>query len=126
MEVFKLNNGIDITIEDDLPTKNLFSDLGIDDKNKCEDLGQIFTADNEHERLPPLMTIINNPDNSEIEKFYDPCIESKYTKIVRYKKMTPTTKKLQKIHANLWRSHDPFLLSRKSYLSLFLDPTFEE
>ena len=48
-------------------------------------MGQILTANNEHERFPPLMAIINDPDNNEIEKLCDPYIESKHTKIVRYK-----------------------------------------
>ena len=94
MEVSKLNDGIDIMIEDDLLTKNLSFDSGMDDKDKCEDLEQTFIADDKYERLPPLMVIINNLDSSEIEKLCDLYIESKYTKIVRHKKMTPTTRKL--------------------------------
>lgn len=94
VEVFQLNNRIDITLEDDLPTKNLSSDLGIDNKDECKNLGQIFTVDNKHERLLPLMAIINDPDNCEIKKLYNLYIKSKYTKIIRYKKMTLTTKKL--------------------------------
>ena len=66
------------------------------------------------------MAIINNLDSSEIKKLCDPCIESKYIKIVRYKKMTPTGK-LQEIHADLWESYDPLLLSRKPSVSLLFD-----
>ena len=93
MEASKLNDGIDITVEDDLSTKNLFSNSGMNDKDKCKDLEQTFTADDKHERLPSLMVIINNPDSSEIEKLCDFCIKSKYTKIIRYIKMTLTTRK---------------------------------
>ena len=67
------------------------------------------------------MTIINNLDNSEIEKLYDPCIESKYIKISRHKKMTLTTRKLDEIHADLWGPYDPLLLSGKTYVGLLLD-----
>ena len=101
VEPSKLNNGIDIIIEDDLLIENLSSDSEIDNKDKCKDLGQIFTTNNEHERLSPLIAIINNSDNDEIEKLYNPCSENMHIKTVRYKKMTPTTRKLQEIHADL-------------------------
>ena len=121
VEAFKLNDGIDITIEDDLLTENLSSDLGIDDKDKCKYLGQTLTIDNKYERFPPLIVIINNPNSSEIEKLCDPCIESKHTKVVRHKEMTLTTKKLQEIHADLWGPYNPPLLLRKTYVGLLLD-----
>lgn len=104
VEVAKFNNRIDIAIKNDHITKNLSFDSEKIDKDKCEDLGQTFTANNKHERLLPLINAINNingPDNSKIERLCDPYIESKHIKIVRYKKITPTTKKLQKIHADL-------------------------
>ena len=121
MEVSKLNNRIDITIKEDLSTKNLFSDSRIDDKDKSEDLRQILIANEEHERLSPLMANINNFDSSKIETLCDPYIERKYTKIVRHKKTTPTPRKLQEIHVNLWRPHDPPSPSRKTYVGLLLD-----
>ena len=101
MKASKLNIKIYITIEDDVSRKNFFSKLKIDDKDKCKDLRQTLNADNEHVRLPLLMDIMNNSDNSEIEKLYNLCIESKHIKIVRHKNMIPTTKKLQEIHDNL-------------------------
>ena len=121
MEISKLDNEINITIEDDLLTENLSSDSGMDDKDRCKDMGQTLNANNKHERLSPLMAIINNPDNSEIKKLWDSYIKSKHTKIVRHKKMTPTTRKLQEIHANLWESHDSSSLSGKTYIGLLLD-----
>ena len=121
MEASKLNNGIVITIKDDLSTENLFSDSRIDNEDKCKDLGQTIIAINRHEQLCLLVAIINNSDRSKIKKLCDLCIESKYTKIVRYKKMTSTIRKLQEIHTNLWRPHDPFSLSGKTYVDLLLD-----
>ena len=94
MEASKLDNGIDITIEDDLSTNNLSFDSEMDDKDECKNLRQILIADDKHERLPPLMTIINDVNSSEIKKLCELYIEIKYTKIVRHKKMTPTTRKL--------------------------------
>lgn len=40
-------------------------------------------------------------ENTNIEELCDLCIESKYTKIVKHKKMTPTTCKLYEIYVNL-------------------------
>ena len=101
MKASKLNNKIDIMIEDDLSTKNLSLDSKIDDKNKYKDWRQILSADNKHVRLPLLMAIMNKPDNSVIEKLYNLCIKSKHIKIDRYKNMISTTKKPQEIHNNL-------------------------
>ena len=36
-----------------------------------------------------------------VEKLCETCIKSKHTKIVKSKRMTPTTKRLQEIHTNL-------------------------
>ena len=59
--------------------------------------------------------------DDNFEQLCDSCIESKHTKIIRHKKMTLTTCKLQEIHADLWGPHDPPLLSRKFDVGLLLD-----
>lgn len=59
--------------------------------------------------------------NNFIKQLYNFCIESKYTKVVKYKKMNLTIEKLQKIYTNLWGPHNPSSLSRKTYVGLFLD-----
>ena len=97
----KLKDGIEITIKDNLSIENLSFNSGIDDKDKCKDLGQTLIANDKHERFFLLMAIINDYDNSEIEKLFDTYIENKNTIIVRHKKMTLTTKMLQKIYADL-------------------------
>ena len=101
VETSKLNNKIDIIIENDFLTKNLSSNSGMDDKDKCKNMGQNLIVNNKHEKLPLLKAIINKTDSSEIEKLCNTCIESKHIKIIRYKKMILTTRKLQKIHVDL-------------------------
>ena len=61
-------------------------------------------SSNNKDNTPATMVIPLNKvtDLSKIIKeFCNSCIKSKYTKIIKYKKMTPTTCKLQKIHTNL-------------------------
>ena len=57
----------------------------------------------------------------DVEELYETCIESKHTRIVKSKKKTPTTKKLQEVHADLWGPHKPASISGKSYVALLLD-----
>lgn len=75
-----------------------------------------------------LLKITSNSDDgfddfegTDVEKVCNSCIESKYTKIVRHKKMTPTLCKLQEIHANLWELHDSALLLGIIYIRVLLD-----
>lgn len=56
-----------------------------------------------------------------MEQLCDNCIKSKYIKIIKYKKMTLIIYKLQEIHVDLWGPYDLPLLSRKGYVSLFLN-----
>ena len=63
VEVSKLNKRIDIMIEDDHTIKYPVSNLGMDDENEYKNLGQIFTAENKHEKSFPLMITISNTNN---------------------------------------------------------------
>lgn len=67
--------------------------------------------------------IINKVTDIDIRiaKLYSTCIESKYTRIVKVKKITPMTCKLQEIHVDLLRLHDLLSLSGRNYVTLFLD-----
>ena len=56
-----------------------------------------------------------------VEELCEACIKSKYIRIVKSKKMTLITKRLEEIHANLWGSHDPASISSKNYVALLLD-----
>lgn len=68
----------------------------------------------------PTPTLLNKIIES-IEDFCDTCIESKHTRIIKYKAMTPIIQKLEKIHANFWGLHNPSSILRKSYIGLLLD-----
>ena len=56
-----------------------------------------------------------------VEELCEACIKSKHTKIVKSKRMTPTTRRLQEIHANLWGPHKPAYILVKNYVALLLD-----
>lgn len=66
-----------------------------------------------------LNQVINS--SKVIEELCNSCIENKHTKIIRHKKITPTTWKLQKIYTDLWRQYDPPSLLEKIYIGLLLD-----
>lgn len=70
------------------------------------------------------MYIIQPLFNKIIESIKDLCntsIKSTYTKIVKYKAITPTIQKLKKIYINFWGLHDPLFISKKNYISLLLN-----
>ena len=53
-----------------------------------------------------------------IKKLCEACIENKHIRIVKSKKITLTTRRLQEVHANLWGPHKPAFISGKSYVAL--------
>ena len=56
-----------------------------------------------------------------VEELCEACIESKHTRIVKSIRMILTTKRLQKIHADLWRPDDPTSILGKNYVALLLN-----
>lgn len=74
--------------------------------------------DSDVDKPAPIHEAINV--NSEME-LCDTCVESKNTKIVKSKRMTPTTRRLQEIHTDLWGPHNPPLLSGRNYIALLLN-----
>ena len=56
-----------------------------------------------------------------VKKLCEACIKSKHTRIVKLKKITPTMRRLQEIHADLWGPHEPVSISGKNYVTLLLD-----
>lgn len=56
-----------------------------------------------------------------MEKFYEAYIESKYIRIIKSKKMTPITRRLQEIHADLWSPHKSSFILGKNHVALLLD-----
>ena len=95
MKISKLTDRIDISGKDHIK-KQLSSNSEEDGERKNLEL---FI------RMPMIVSTSGNyPDNFEetyVEQLCDPCIKSKYTKIVKYKSMTPITHKLQEIHTDL-------------------------
>ena len=57
----------------------------------------------------------------DVEELCETCIKSKHIRIVKSKKMTPTTRRLQEVHADLWGPYEPASISGKSYVALLLD-----
>lgn len=67
-------------------------------------------------------TSIHKVINIDIKtELCDTCIKSKYTKIIKSKKMTLTTRKLQEIYVDLWRPHDPLSFLGRNYVTLLLN-----
>lgn len=123
MEASKFIDGIEIVIEKDqqIQEEPFSSNSEVD--NKDENSKPSPTSN-----IPPtsattlLNKIINTmTDPDSVKQLCNPCIESKHMKIVRYKKMTPTTRKLEKIYADLWRLYNPLLILGRSYIGLLLD-----
>lgn len=121
MKTSKLVDGIDITIDNGWQEERFSSDS--EDNNEDEILEP--SPDNSPALMITLLNKITSTSsidlNDDIKQLCDPCIENKYTKIVRHKKITLTTRRLQKIHADLWGLHDPSTLSGKIYVGLLLD-----
>lgn len=96
----------------------------MDSKSEVKDI-ELISSKNDDNPKPSTATIVTQfsqvTNSNEIEKLYDLDIKSKHTKIIKHKKMTPTNRKLQKIHANLWEPHNPSSLSRKTYVGSLLN-----
>lgn len=70
---------------------------------------------------PPIIIASIRQDDNEMNKLCVPCVESKSTQVVRRNKtMTPTTKKLEKVHADLWGPHNPPSQSGSVYTAIFM------
>lgn len=116
MRTSKLTDGIDITIEDSQQSieEQLFCNSKRDEKDKKLESSTITML------FKVTSTSSNNPANfkeTNIEQLYIFCIKSKYTKIIKHKKMISITRKLYEIHANLWGLYDSLLLLKKLMLA---------
>lgn len=70
---------------------------------------------------PPIIIAFIHQDDNEINKLCASCVKSKFTQVVRQNKtMIPTTKKLEKVHANLWGPHNPPSQSRSVYTAILI------
>lgn len=104
IEALKLINGINIIIENKHQMQEKLFSFDFEDDNKNKILKQSPASN----IFPTFITTLLKKITSTSINFYDfvkqlynLCIKNKYTKIVRYIKMTPTTCKLKKIHVNL-------------------------
>ena len=115
IQASKLVDGIDLE-EAAIPKDESYLNFS-DSETNDKDIEQSDTdADNE---LAPINKTTNNTNG--IEQLYEACIKSKYTRIVKLKKIMPTTKRLQEVYANLWGPHNLASISRKNYIALLLD-----
>lgn len=78
-------------------------------------------SDKDSNNQPGLINKIINYTIKGIEELREACIESKYARIVKSKRMTLTIRKLQEVHANLWGLYKPASISEKNDIALLLD-----
>ena len=96
------------------PDNELYSsDFEPDDENNKSD----EDADNE----PTTINTATEYNLNGVKELCKVCIKSKHTRIVKLKKMIPTIKRLQEVHADLWGPHKPVSISGKNYVALLLD-----
>lgn len=113
VQASKLVDGIKLS---DAAASNLNDDLSSSDSEAEDREGSEPDVNRDIDIAALLNKIIEN-----IEDLCNTCIESKHTRIVKHKPMTPTVQKLEEIHANLWGLHKPPSISGKSYVGLLLD-----
>lgn len=83
-----------------------------------------FELDNNSDVAANICIFINKAIENlseSVKKLCKAYIKSKYTRIVKSKKMTLTTKRLQEIHANLWSLHKLVSISGKNYISILFN-----
>ena len=89
------------------------------DSNSSTDGSDNESLENEKRNESTNMAMITQePDFDEL---CDPCIGSKHTQIINHKPMTPTTRKLEAVHGDLWGPHDPASFAGSQYGALLLD-----
>ncbi len=101
----KLVGGIDLG-----PTKEYDPAEVFVDSEDSDDSGDDPQSPSEEETDPSFARQIraNTDDNDPPDKLCTPCVGSESTRVVRRNKsMTPTTEKLEEVHADLWGPHDP-------------------
>ena len=113
IQASKLIDGIDLG-EAIGPDNKLYSSDSepYDENNK---------SDKDADSKPTTINKTTEYNLNGVEELCETCIESKHTRIVKSKKMTPTTKRLQEVHADLWGPHKPAFISEKNYIALLFD-----
>ena len=108
VQVSKLVDGINL------------GEITIEPINESQSFDSELKSDTDVDKPSPINKAMElNID--DVKELCKACIESKYTKIVKSKRMTSTTKRLQEIHADLWGPHRPASISSKNYIALLID-----
>lgn len=69
----------------------------------------------------PVYQTRTNDETNMLDKLCTPCVRSKSTRAIRRdKSMTPTTNKLEEVHADLWGPHDPPSQSGSVYAAILM------
>ena len=120
IEAPKLIDDINITIDKDQQEDRFSLNYKNDNKNpESSPISPIISTTTSTTTI--LLKIIKIIYLNVVKQLYNPCIESKHTKIVKYKKITSTTYKLQEIYVDLWGLHNlPSLLDR-IYMAFLLN-----
>lgn len=103
---------------------------GIDLRNKDYDRSEIYSDSEAFEEETPSSESIPNSPPSEFakqsipfddaDKLCDPCVATKFTRVVQQKKMTPATQKLEEVHVDLWGPHYPPSFAGKQYAAILI------
>lgn len=110
----KLTDGIDLDLAKEynpaevfVDSENSDADSSGDDSQPKHSVARQFKADTDN---------IN-----ALDKLCAPCVGSKLTRVVRRNKsMTPTTSKLEEVHADLWGPHDSPSQSGSAYAAILM------
>ena len=122
----KLVDGIDLGPEKEYNPAEVLIDSEESDVDETGDQPQSMTNSTQpHADLSSAIRQVKagtDKDNGNIlDKLCMPCVGSKSTRVVRRdKSMTPTTNKLEEVHADLWGPHDPPSQSGSSYAAILM------
>lgn len=110
----KLTDGIDLDLAKEYNPAEVFVDSENSDADSSGDESQP-----KHSVARQFKADTDNID--ALDKLCAPCVGSKSTRVVRRNKsMTPTTSKLEEVHADLWGPHDPPSQSGSAYAAILM------
>ena len=122
----KLVDGIDLGPKKEYNPVEVLIDSEESDADETGDQPQSMTNSTQP-HADPSSTIrqmkagTDKDDGDILDKLCTPCVGSKSTRVVRRdKSMTPTTNKLEEVHADLWGPHDPPSQSGSSYAAILM------
>lgn len=127
----KLVDGIDIGLKEYDPAEVFIdsddSEVSSDDESPPNSASQSALLEpvpsSIETMIPNVDSVLQTKENDDdgIAKLCTPCVCSKSTQVVRHNKsMTPTTNKLEEVHADLWGPHDPPSQSGSVYAAIIM------